>query len=164
MKIQGKITEETVVVGVGAEEMWKVYSGLELGRLVSELLPHDIGTVQPIQGHGGVGTIVKLTFPPGTPGVGYLKEIFTKIDDEKRVKETETIEGGFKAMGFDLYRIRLEILENSADDQSTIIRSTIEYELDENLANFLPFVTIKPLQTMAETIGKYLCEKKKTTA
>ncbi|CAK7339689.1 unnamed protein product [Dovyalis caffra] len=110
-----------------------------------------------IEGDGGVGTIVKLIFPPGTPG-GYFKEIFRIMDDEKQVKETETIEGGYKDLGFDVYRIRFEII--AKDAESAIIRSTIKYEIDDTKAELVSLVTTKPLQTMAEEIGKYVSEKK----
>lgn len=62
--MKGKLSAETTV-GVAASAMWEVYKGLELGRLVDKLLPDLLGKVEVIEGDGGVGTIVKLTFPPG---------------------------------------------------------------------------------------------------
>ena len=85
-------------------------------------------------------------------------ERFTKVDDENRVKETELIEGG--CLGLDLFRIRLEILEK--DSESSIIRSSIEYEVDDKLSEVASHVSIKPLEIMAEAIGKHLSEKKTT--
>ncbi|KAJ6703991.1 S-NORCOCLAURINE SYNTHASE 2-LIKE [Salix viminalis] len=129
------------------------------GELSEETLvgaPATAAKVEVIEGDGGVGTIVKLTFP-GTSG-GYMKEIFRIMDDEKRVKETEMIEGGHLDLGFDVYRIRLEIIEK--DDESAIIRATISYELDDAKAELASLVTMKPLQTMAEEVGKYVCGKK----
>ncbi|OAY41762.1 norbelladine synthase [Manihot esculenta] len=145
-------------VGVPADVVWDAYRGLELGRLVDQLLPDVIGKVEVVQGDGGVGTIVKLTFPAGTPGVGYLKEIFTKIDDDDRVKETEIIEGGYKDLGFDLFRCRLEIIEKDAE--SSIIRSTLEYEIDDTKPELASLVSTKQFEIMAETVGKYLADKK----
>ncbi|EOY10113.1 Uncharacterized protein TCM_025491 [Theobroma cacao] len=80
---------QDTLVAVPATVVWDVYCGLKLGRLVDKLLRDVVGTVKVIEGNGGVGTLIRLTFPPGT---GYKK--FTKIDDENRVKETEVIEGG----------------------------------------------------------------------
>ncbi|KAB5564190.1 hypothetical protein DKX38_004244 [Salix brachista] len=154
--MKGELSEETLV-GAPATAVWSVYRGLELGILVDKLLGHVLGKVEVIEGDGGVGTIVKLTFP-GTSG-GYMKEIFRIMDYEKRVKETEMIEGGHLDLGFDVYRIRLEIIEKDADE-STIIRYTIRYELDDTKAELASLVTIKPLQTMAEEVGKYVCGKK----
>ncbi|XP_044467459.1 norbelladine synthase-like [Mangifera indica] len=155
--MKGKLSAETTV-GVAASAMWEVYKGLELGRLVDKLLPDFLGKVEVIEGDGGVGTIVKLTFPPGTPGAGYMKEIFKTIDEEKRVKETEMIEGGFKALGFEYYKIRLEIIEKNGE--SSIIKSSVQYEVDDKLANLASEVTTKPLEIMAEAIGKYLRDQK----
>ncbi|KAF9685502.1 hypothetical protein SADUNF_Sadunf03G0061300 [Salix dunnii] len=153
--MKGELSEETLV-GAPATAVWSVYRGLELGMLVDKLLGHVVGKVEVIEGDGGVGTIVKLTFP-GTSG-GYMKEIFRIMDDEKRVKETEIIEGGHLDLGFDVYRVRLEIIERDAE--STIIRSTINYELDDTKAELASLVTIKPLQTIAEEVGKYVSGKK----
>jgi len=96
----------------------------------------------------------------GTPGASYLKERFTKIDDNKRIKETEVFEGGYKDLGFHLYRIRLEIIENGSE--STIVRSTIEYDVDDKFAENASLVTTKSLETIAEVVGGYLAEKKAT--
>lgn len=68
-KIEGKVTADTVIEGVGAEEVWKVYGGLELGKAVPKLMPLLIASVEFLQGdgHGGVGTVAKVNFQPGTP-------------------------------------------------------------------------------------------------
>ncbi|XP_031261999.1 S-norcoclaurine synthase 2-like [Pistacia vera] len=157
--MHGQLSQDTVVAAA-ASAVWDVYRGLELGRLVNQLLPDVLGKVEVIEGDGSVGTILKVTFPPGTPGTGYMKEIFTKIDEEKRVKEAETIEGGFKALGFNVYRARFEIIEK--DSATSVIRSTIEYEVDDELANLASHVTTKQVEILAEAIGKQLCEKKAT--
>ncbi|OMO51102.1 hypothetical protein COLO4_37817 [Corchorus olitorius] len=155
--MHGHITQDTPVA-VPAAAVWEAYSGLELGKLVDKLLPDVIGRVEVVEGDGGVGTLVKLTFPPGSPGSGYMIEKFIKNDDEARVKETELVEGGYKDLGFDSYRIRLEIIEK--DSESSIIRSSVEYEIDDKLAELASHVNTKPLEIMAETIGKHLSEKK----
>ncbi|EEF42383.1 conserved hypothetical protein [Ricinus communis] len=162
--MRGQESVETPV-GVPASIAWDAYRGLEFGRLVDELLGNVVGKVEVVEGDGGVGTIMKLTFPPGTPGSGYMKEIYTKMDDDNRVKETEIIEGGYKDLGFDHVRIRLEIIEkDAAAAESSIIRSTIEYEMDETKPELASFVSTKQLEIMAETIGKYLIDKNSSTA
>ena len=90
-----------------------------------------------------------------------MKEMFTKIDDEIRLKETEIIEGGFKDVGFELYRIRLQIFEKNAE--SCIIRSSIEYEIDDKLEEIASQVTTKPMEILAEGIGKYLKQKRSSS-
>ncbi|XP_022720076.1 S-norcoclaurine synthase 2-like [Durio zibethinus] len=157
--MHGHLSQDTPVDATAAV-VWDVYGGLQLGRLVNKLLPDVLGTVEVIEGDGEVGTVVKLTYPPGSPGIGYMIERFTKVDDENRVKETEVIEGGYKALGFDLFRVRLEIIEK--ESESSIIRSSIEYEVDDKLAEVASHVSIKPLEIMAETVRKHLIEKKTT--
>ncbi|XP_031251423.1 phytohormone-binding protein-like [Pistacia vera] len=110
-----------------------------------------------LEGGGHVGTLLNVTFPPGTPGVGYMKEIITKVDNKKRVKETETIEGGFIALGFKRNITQYKIIEKNYT--SSIIRSTIKYELDEKLANLSSLANTKLVETLAETVGKYLTKK-----
>ncbi|KAK8593795.1 hypothetical protein V6N13_042634 [Hibiscus sabdariffa] len=156
--MHGQVSNDTPV-GVPADLMWDVYRGFELGRLVDKIAADVLGRVEFLEGDGGVGSIVKFT-SAAEPGSGYMKEIFTKIDDENRVKETEVIEGGYKALGFDVVRIRLEILEK--DSESCIVRSSIEYEGDDKLADVVSRVSVKPLEIMAEIVGKHLSENKST--
>ncbi|KAG1354246.1 S-norcoclaurine synthase 2 [Cocos nucifera] len=141
-----------------AGEVWEVYGTLGLAQLVVELLPHVIQKIDVIEGDGGVGTILHLTFPPGTPGIQFYKEKFVKVDNEKRVKEVMVVEGGFLDLGFRSVLYRLEVVEK--DSNSSIIKSTIEYEIDEEHAANASFVTIAFLATIAEAISKYLTEKK----
>ncbi|XVF42898.1 hypothetical protein PTKIN_Ptkin01aG0402900 [Pterospermum kingtungense] len=157
--MQGHLSVDTQV-SVPAAVVWGVYRGLELGRLVDKLLPDVLGRVQVLEGDGGVGTLVKVTLPPGSPGSGYFIERFTKVDDENRVKETELVEGGYKALGFDVFRVRLEILEKDSESSMTIIRSSIEYQVDDKLAEVASHVSTKPLEIMAEAIGKHLGQNK----
>lgn len=63
--MQGHVSQDTPV-GVPAALIWDVYRGLELGRLVDKLAPEVLGRVEFVEGDGGVGTIAKLTLPPGT--------------------------------------------------------------------------------------------------
>jgi hypothetical protein len=45
-----------------------------------------------------------LSIELGTPLSGY-KEKYTKVDNEKRLKEAEVIEGGYLELGFTLFRV-----------------------------------------------------------
>ncbi|KAK8633050.1 hypothetical protein V6N13_013904 [Hibiscus sabdariffa] len=142
------------LVEVPAAVVWDVYRGLQLGKLLNQLLRDVIGTVEVVYGDGGVGTILKFTFPPGTSGPSYMKEVFTKIDDEQRLKEGEIFEGGLKDVGFEVYRQSLQIIEKN--DQSSIIRSTVEYEIDDELHELASLATTKPMEALNEAVGKYL--------
>ena len=51
------------------------------------------------------------------------------MDNENRIKENELIEGGYLEAGFTLFRIRFEVIEKG--EESSIIKTTLEYELKE---------------------------------
>ncbi|KAJ4828108.1 hypothetical protein Tsubulata_019448 [Turnera subulata] len=140
--------------------VWDAFRGVELARYLNELLGDVIGRAEVVEGDGGVGTVVKVTFAPGTPGPGYWKEIFRIMDDEKRVKAADVIEGGLIELGFDQYRVRFEVIEKDAE--SSIIRSTIEYELEDSKKELASLVSTEAVETLAERVGKYLAEKNST--
>ncbi|KAK9120539.1 hypothetical protein Syun_018156 [Stephania yunnanensis] len=139
------------------------FIGLELGQLAYKLLPDVIKMVELVEGDGGVGTVLKVTFPP-VPGLGFtnFKEKFTKIDHENRIKESDVIEGGYLTLGFSLYRVIFEIIEKDAE--SSTIRSVIEYEVGEEFAKNATLVTTKPLEAIAEAIAKYIIDGKRVEA
>ncbi|XP_058106260.1 norbelladine synthase-like [Magnolia sinica] len=131
-KMQGKLSHEWEV-RVAASIVWETYGTIELGKLVVQLLPNVVEKVEVVEGDGGVDTVLAVTFLEGTRGFNFFKEKFVKIDNEKFVKETEVVEGGYLLVGFILYRIRLEIIEK--DIGASIIRSTVEYETGEGYAS-----------------------------
>ncbi|XP_039066461.1 norbelladine synthase-like [Hibiscus syriacus] len=159
--MKGHLSQDSLVE-VPAVVIWEVYRGLELGKLVNEPLRDVIGTVEVVHGDGGVETIIKVTFHPGTPGPKYMKEMFTKIDDEQRLKEAEIIEGGFKDVGFELYRNRLQIVEKDA--QSSIVKSSVDCEIDDMLQELASLVTTKPLEILNESVCKHLKQKRDSSA
>lgn len=93
----------------------------------------------------------------GPLGLSYMKEIFIQADDEQRVKESEVIEGGFKDVGFDVYRYRFHIIEKNGE--SSIIRSSVEYEIDDKLQEIASQATTKQMEALNEVVGKYLKQK-----
>lgn len=62
--MHGQLSQETEV-SLPASEVWEVYGGLKMGKLVAELLPTIIEKVELVEGDGGVGTVLKVTFPSG---------------------------------------------------------------------------------------------------
>ncbi|KAI8032309.1 S-norcoclaurine synthase 2 [Camellia lanceoleosa] len=158
----GRVSEE-IEVNVPASQAWELYGTLQLAKFIGEELPNVIDKIEVVQGDGGVGTILNIIFPPGTPGFSSYKEKFTKVDDEKRVKETEVVEGGYLDFGFSLFRVRLEIIEKG--EESCITRSTIEYEVKEDAAaatnaNASSMVSIQPLVMIMEAASNYLMNLK----
>ncbi|XP_044468616.1 norbelladine synthase-like [Mangifera indica] len=153
--MHGLVAANTVVAATACS-VWDVYGSLQVLTIINTCLPNVLGTVKVLQGDGHVGTLLNVTFPPGTPGVGYMKENITKVDNKRRVKETETVEGGFLASGFKRYITQYKVIEKNYT--SSIIRSTIKYEIDDKLANLTSLVNTNLVEILAETVGKYLTE------
>ncbi|KAI3471311.1 hypothetical protein Pfo_027974 [Paulownia fortunei] len=151
----GTVSEERVV-NVPASEAWKVYGTLQLANIVREALPGLVSKIDVVQGDGSAGTILQLFFPPGGEGLTWYKEKFTVVDDEKRVKEAEVVEGGYLDLGFSLYRVRFEVIEKEGMKNECITRSTIEYEVKEEGAAAL--VSIQPLVTIMQVAADYLLQ------
>lgn len=80
------------------------------------------------------------------------------VDNEKYIKETTVIEGGFLDIGFQKYVVRLEIV--GQEDGTTIIRSTIEYKVDAEHASNASLVSTAAFSAIAEAITKYIKEQK----
>ncbi|XP_042047896.1 norbelladine synthase-like [Salvia splendens] len=152
----GTISDEKTV-DVPATEAWKLYSTLQLAKVVEEALPGLISRIDVVQGDGGAGTILELVFPPGMEGgLKSYKEKFTVVDHEKRVKETEVVEGGYLDLGFTMYRVRFEVIEVEGNEKQCITRSTIEYELKEEAAANVALVSIQPLTAIMQLSAQYL--------
>ncbi|CAL9758082.1 unnamed protein product [Musa acuminata subsp. burmannicoides] len=147
-------------VGLPAGQVWEVYGTLRLAQLVVELVPNVIQKVDIVEGDGGVGTVLHLTFPTGTSGgPQFYKEKFVKIDDENRLKEAIVVEGGYLEMGFLSFLVRFEIIDKE-EGVSSIIKSTIEYEVDEEHAGNASLVTTAAVAAIAEGVSGYLMKEK----
>lgn len=59
-------------VNVSASEAWDLYGSLELAKLAEQALPNLIEKVELIQGDGGVGTILKVTFASGNNSLLFI--------------------------------------------------------------------------------------------
>ncbi|TVU11010.1 hypothetical protein EJB05_44570, partial [Eragrostis curvula] len=143
---------------VPASDLWAIYGTLRAAELMPELLPHVLAKVELVSGDGGVGTILELTFPPGIPGLQSYKEKFTKVDNENYVKETETVEGDLLKLGFLAYRIRFEVIAKGPS--LSVVRTTIEYEIDDARPELEAMVSTEPLAAAAEKFAEYAKEKK----
>ncbi|WJX44899.1 hypothetical protein P8452_31826 [Trifolium repens] len=150
--------EHELELHVPASEAWELFGTLGIGKMVVEEIPQIFQKVELIEGDGGVGTILKLTFAQGVPGpVGY-SEKFTKIDHENRIKETEVVEGGYLEFGFTLFRVRFEVIEKG--EESSIIKTTIEYEVKEEDKANASLVSIQTLANIVEVAKDYLNRNK----
>ncbi|XP_047269510.1 norbelladine synthase [Capsicum annuum] len=129
----GTLSQE-IEVPVAANEVWKIYGTIQLANIVVKHLPNIVHRVDILEGDGGVGSILKVTFPPGTPLLTSHKEKFVVVDDVKRVKIAQVVEGGLLDLGFTLYKVKFEVIEKDKD--TCITKATIEYEVkEEAIAN-----------------------------
>nr|CAD1845042.1 unnamed protein product [Ananas comosus var. bracteatus] len=140
------------------EILWAVYGTLRLVQLAAELLPNIVQKVSTVHGDGEVGTVIQVNFVPGIPCPPYQKEEFVKVDNKNRVKEAKVIEAGFLLFGFQSYLMRFEIVKK--DNDSSVIRSTVEYEIDDEHASNASLVTTDLVATIAQVIAKYLKDQK----
>ncbi|KAL0403347.1 UNVERIFIED_CONTAM: hypothetical protein Sradi_1975500 [Sesamum radiatum] len=151
----GRVWEE-IEVNVPATEAWKVYGSLLLAKIVAEGLPHVITKIEVVEGDGSTGTILHLFFAPGTGGPPSFKEKFTVVDEARRVKEAEVVEGGYLDLGFTLYRVRFEVIEKEGKKEECITRGTVEYELKEEAAANAALVSIEPVVAVMQVAADYL--------
>ena len=94
----------------------------------------------------------------GTPGFTYYKEKFTKLDNEKRLKEAEVIEGGYLELGFTFHHTRFEVIEMDSD--TCMVRTTIEYDVKEEAAANASYATIDAVAKLAELAKNHLIKNK----
>ena len=76
------------------------------------------------------------------------------------MKELEVMEGGYLDLGLALFRVRFEIIEN--DNDSCIIKSTIEYDVKEEAVANISYVTTGLVAKIAEVAKNYLIKNKAT--
>ncbi|XP_051134074.1 norbelladine synthase-like [Andrographis paniculata] len=157
---------ERAVEGVGAAEAWRLYGSIRLSQVVARSLPELISRIEVVRlegEEGGAGTVLQLFFVDEALMSPY-KEKFTLVDDARRVKETEVVEGGYLDLGFSLYRVRFELIDgggggdvNSSSSCCTV-RTTVEYEVkegcDEETAAKL--VSMEPLLEVMRVASDHL--------
>jgi hypothetical protein len=74
------------------------------------------------------------------------------------VKEAIVVEGGFLNYGFTKYLVRFEITGRT--EELSVIRSTIEYEVDEEHISNTSFVSTSAVAAIAEAITRYIKEQR----
>ncbi|KAL0340889.1 UNVERIFIED_CONTAM: hypothetical protein Sradi_4605700 [Sesamum radiatum] len=158
----GRVSEE-VEVKVPASEAWKLYGSLRLAEIAEEALPDVISKVEVVEGNGSAGTVLRVFLPPGTAGQTSYKEKYTVVDDERRVKVTEVVEGGALDLGFTLFRFRTEVIEKEGKKEECIVRGSIEFELKEEAAARAAWVSIEPLVAVMQLAAHYLTKNYTTT-
>lgn len=153
-------------VKAAASEAWKVYGAILLADIIREYLPQFVQKTEVLEGDGGVGTVILVTFTPGATGFSQQKEKITVVDNEKRVKVVEVIEGGFLEQGLDLYRLRFEVIEkqkqkqgeekNEGEEDSCITKGTVEYETKDVAAANVAVSSIQIVMAILKAVSDYL--------
>ncbi|KAI3920325.1 hypothetical protein MKX01_000664 [Papaver californicum] len=119
-------------VDASADEVWAIYSSPDFCKLVVQILSCILESKDVVEGDGrSVGTILRVVFLPGHVPRMY-KEKFVTIDDDKRLKEIEMIEGGYLEMGFTFCMLSFEIL--AKESNQCIIKTVMKYEINDEVA------------------------------
>ncbi|XVF01901.1 hypothetical protein REPUB_Repub04eG0128900 [Reevesia pubescens] len=141
-------------VNVPSSEVWELYKHLGISKLAADQLKNVIQSIQVLKGDGGVGTVLKLTFVPGNSS--YI-ERFTVIEDQKRVKVAQGLQGGCLAIGCSVQIVRFDIIEKSHN--SSIIKSDISYLVKKEFEAKDPKPNIQLLAAAAQVAKKFLESK-----
>ncbi|KAI3988645.1 hypothetical protein MKX01_027009 [Papaver californicum] len=146
-------------VNASADDVWEVYSSPNLPKLLVNLLPGMFQRIDFVEGTGGLGTVLRLVYPPGTVPLTY-KEKFVTIDKSRRLKEVQQVEGGYLDMGVTFYMDSFEIIEKVGCDSCTI-KSITKYEIndDEFAKKVSSHISVDSLVNMARGIFKYVLKK-----
>jgi len=91
------------------------------------------------------------------PGLQSYTEKFIKVDNENYTKEAEAIDGDILKLGFLAYMIRFEVI--SKGPNSSVIKSTIEYEIDDAHPEVEAMVSTALLAAAAEKFSEHAKEK-----
>ena len=94
----------------------------------------------------------------GIPGLQSYMEKFIKVDNKNYVKEAEAGEGDILKLGFLSYMIRFEIIRKGAN--TSVIRSTIEYEIGDEHPELQAMVSTAALAATAEKFAEYIKPQK----
>ncbi|KAK1285100.1 hypothetical protein QJS10_CPB20g01219 [Acorus calamus] len=114
--MKGEVVHEAEF-GFPASTVWEIYGSIRLAQLVVKSLPNFIAKTELLEGDGGVGSVLLVTFSSGLDH----KEKFIMTDNEKRMKLVEGIGGG---SGLKKKVIRVEVIEKG--ERTSIARTTCQ--------------------------------------
>lgn len=75
------------------------------------------------------------------------------------MKESEVVEGGYLEIGFNKYLVRFEVIEK--DEESSITKATIDYDIKEDFTDNASFVSIDPLMAIMNLVVNHVLIKSK---
>ncbi|XP_008795809.1 major pollen allergen Aln g 1-like [Phoenix dactylifera] len=123
--VAGSITEVCSST-VALERLWKA-GVLDADKLMPQIAPQFISSIEVLEGDGGVGTVRKYTFTEAVKGpVNFLKERVEALDSENKIFEYSVIEGGLIGLRLKLcsYELKFEL----GSDGSSVGKLTLKYE------------------------------------
>ncbi|KAI5010832.1 hypothetical protein ZWY2020_012969 [Hordeum vulgare] len=175
--------------GLPAAEVWEMYRGLRISQVVPQLLPvsserssllkemavsgqfasHLFSWLEPEHMHFSYAFFGFVLYASASVisilvvrvardcSIRISKEKFIKIDHENYVKEVIVV-GGLLDHGFQKYLIRIEIIGQTK--KTSTIRSSIEYEVDDEKTDNASFASTGALANLAEAITEYVKAQK----
>ncbi|KAL0453662.1 UNVERIFIED_CONTAM: S-norcoclaurine synthase [Sesamum latifolium] len=91
--MEGSVSRK-IEVKVSANETWKAYGSLLIAKIRVEAFFDRYSGFKVLEGDGYAGTIIQVFFAVGVAGPPSYKEKYLVVDNERRVKVGEFVEGG----------------------------------------------------------------------
>ncbi|KAI3873566.1 hypothetical protein MKX03_014484 [Papaver bracteatum] len=156
------LISELDVVGASADEIWAVFASNDAPQIFQQLLPGVFEKIEVLEGNGGVGSVLRITYPKGSVPLTNLEK-FVTIDNRRRLKEVLQTEGGYLDMGVTYFMESFQITPRGYN--SCIIKSMVRYEVPDAVAsNVSPLISVEGLLGMARVAAKYVIDNKKKIA
>ncbi|KAI3912354.1 hypothetical protein MKX01_013675 [Papaver californicum] len=148
-------------VNASADDVWEIYSSPNFHALTVQLLPNIIKRKDILEGDGcSVGTILRVVLHQGHSSLPMGKEKIVTVDHEKRLKEIQTIEGGYLEIGCKFSMLSFEILVKERN--SCIIKTVTKYEINDNFATTVSghlHTYLNGCVTIAQGVSKHITEQ-----
>ncbi|EHA8590149.1 major pollen allergen Aln g 1-like [Cocos nucifera] len=123
--VAGSITEVSSST-VALERLWKA-GILDTDKLIPQIVPQFISSIEVLEGDGGAGTVRKYTFTEAAKmPVNFLKERVEVSDGENKIFKYSIIGGGLIGLRLKLcsYELKFEL----GSDGSSVGKLTARYE------------------------------------
>ncbi|RZC47760.1 hypothetical protein C5167_040710 [Papaver somniferum] len=143
-----------------ADYVWEIYSSPNFPTLAVQFLQNILKSKDILEGDGyTVGSIMRLVLLPGYCLPPFKEKILT-VDHDKRLKELQTIEGGYLEMGCTFSKTSFEILVK--EKSSCVIKVVTKYEINDDLATSVYghlHTYFDGCVTLARWVSKHVTEK-----
>ncbi|XP_030441048.2 phytohormone-binding protein-like [Syzygium oleosum] len=134
-------TQATVHVGI--DSLWKCLSK-DLLSILPQVTPNLVQNAEIIEGDGGLGSILLLTFGPDVPKMKYQKEKIVELDESLHRIGLQVIEGGHLDLGFTFYKVSNQL--TTISEKQTLVDVMVAYECETE-------ETVLPSETTASALA-----------